>query len=136
MSGKWNIAIVGAGALGGHVGAYLTRAGERITFIDPWPQHVEKMRRDGLTLRGQTGPENFTVPVKAGMSNATSAVPSAATGTMPENKASGCCVGGSPMREEPTNRTGCSGRSSSSDSDVPAWRSARSSAALSYAQRR
>jgi len=65
MSGKWNIAIVGAGALGGHVGAYLTRAGERITFIDPWPEHVEKMRRDGLTLRGQTAPENFTVPVKA-----------------------------------------------------------------------
>ena len=65
MSAKWNIAIVGAGALGGHVGAYLTRAGERITFIDPWPEHVEKMRREGLTLRGQTGPENFTVPVKA-----------------------------------------------------------------------
>lgn len=65
MSGKWNIAIVGAGALGGHVGAYLARAGERITFIDPWPEHVEKMRSEGLTLRGQTGPENFTVPVKA-----------------------------------------------------------------------
>lgn len=65
MSDRWNIAIVGAGALGGHVGAYLTRAGERVTLIDPWPDHVEKMRRDGLTLRGQTAPENFTVPVKA-----------------------------------------------------------------------
>lgn len=62
---KKNIAIVGAGALGGHVGGYLTRNGERITFIDPWPEHVETMRRDGLTLRGQSAPENFTVPVKA-----------------------------------------------------------------------
>ena len=65
MSDKWNIAIVGAGALGGHVGGYLTKAGHRITLIDPWPEHVEKMRRDGLTLRGETAPENFTVPVNA-----------------------------------------------------------------------
>lgn len=65
MPSNWNIAIVGAGALGGHVGAYLTKAGERVTLIDPWPEHVEKMRRDGLTLRGQSAPENFTVPVKA-----------------------------------------------------------------------
>lgn len=65
MPGQRNIAIVGAGALGGHVGGYLTRNGERVTFIDPWPEHVETMRRDGLTLRGQSAPENYTVPVKA-----------------------------------------------------------------------
>ena len=65
MPGKRNIAIVGAGALGGHVGGYLMRNGERITLIDPWPEHVETMRRDGLTLRGQTAPENFNVKVKA-----------------------------------------------------------------------
>jgi 2-dehydropantoate 2-reductase len=65
MPGKRNIAIVGAGALGGHVGGYLARNGERITLIDPWPEHVETMRRDGLTLRGQTAPENFTTKVNA-----------------------------------------------------------------------
>lgn len=65
MPGKWNIAIVGAGALGGHVGGYLARNGERVTLIDPWPEHVETMRRDGLTLRGQTAPENFTTKVHA-----------------------------------------------------------------------
>lgn len=59
------IAIVGAGALGAHVGAYLTRDGRDITLIDPWPEHVEKMRSEGITLCGQTEPENFTVPVKA-----------------------------------------------------------------------
>ena len=31
------IAIVGAGALGGHVGAYLTREGHDVTLIDAWP---------------------------------------------------------------------------------------------------
>ena len=65
MPGKRNIVIVGAGALGAHVGGYLTRNGERITFVDPWPAHVETMRRDGLTLRGLTAPENFNVKVKA-----------------------------------------------------------------------
>lgn len=59
------IAIVGAGALGGHVGAYLTRDGHDITLIDPWPEHVERMRTTGLTLQGQTDPECFTVKVRA-----------------------------------------------------------------------
>jgi 2-dehydropantoate 2-reductase len=62
---KRRIAIVGAGALGGHVGGYLARAGQDVTLIDAWPEHVEAMRREGLTLRGQTAPENFTVPVNA-----------------------------------------------------------------------
>lgn len=59
------IAIVGAGALGGHVGGYLARDGRDVTLIDPWPEHVEAMRARGLELRGQTALENFTTPVKA-----------------------------------------------------------------------
>lgn len=59
------IAIVGAGALGGHVGAYLTREGYDITLIDPWPEHVEHMRARGLTLDGATEPECFTQAVNA-----------------------------------------------------------------------
>jgi len=58
------IAIVGAGALGGHVGAYLARDGRDVTMIDPWPEHVEHMRAHGLTLDGATEPECFTQPVK------------------------------------------------------------------------
>ena len=60
------IAIVGAGALGGHVGGYLARAGEDITFIDFWPENVETIRSKGITLVGQTEPECFTTaPVRA-----------------------------------------------------------------------
>lgn len=62
---KPKIAIVGAGALGGHVGAYLARDGRDVTLIDPWPEHVERMRAHGLTLEGQTEAECFTQPVKA-----------------------------------------------------------------------
>ncbi len=62
---KLKIAMVGAGALGAHVGGYLTRQGYDVHLIDPWPEHVEKMRSEGLTLRGQSAAENFTVKPKA-----------------------------------------------------------------------
>ena len=57
------IGIMGAGALGSYVGAVLSRLGEDGTFVDMWPEHVEKMRTDGLHVTGSQGP--FTVPVKA-----------------------------------------------------------------------
>lgn len=58
-----HIAIIGAGAVGGYVGGHLTRAGEDITLIDAWPEHVEAMRRDGLVLSGTQG--EHTVKVNA-----------------------------------------------------------------------
>ena len=57
------IAIVGAGAAGSYLGAFMTRAGEDITLIDQWPAHVEAMKAGGLKVTGSQGP--FTTPVKA-----------------------------------------------------------------------
>ena len=58
------IAIMGPGAVGSYVGAFLVQAGEDdITFIDMWPEHVEKMRAAGLRASGSQG--DFTVPVRA-----------------------------------------------------------------------
>ena len=57
------IGIMGAGALGSYVGAFLSKIGEDVTLIDMWPDHVEKMRTEGLQVTGSQGP--FTVPVKA-----------------------------------------------------------------------
>lgn len=59
------IVFVGAGALGGYVGGHLTRAGNDVTLIDPWPEHVESMRRNGLSLSGTTPAERCSVPVNA-----------------------------------------------------------------------
>ncbi|HSD99319.1 MAG TPA: 2-dehydropantoate 2-reductase N-terminal domain-containing protein, partial [Burkholderiales bacterium] len=59
------IVVMGAGAVGGYVGGHLTRAGHDVTLIDPWPEHVEAMRRDGLQLSGLTAAERHTVPVNA-----------------------------------------------------------------------
>ena len=57
------LAVLGAGAIGSIIGAYLTRAGNDVTLIDPWGEHVETMRRDGLRITALD--EEFTVPVTA-----------------------------------------------------------------------
>ena len=57
------IAIMGAGALGCYIGAFLIREGMDVTFIDMWPEHVETMRRDGLRVSGSQG--EFSVPATA-----------------------------------------------------------------------
>src|SRR5258708_30323990 len=55
------IAFVGAGALGGYVGGYFAHAGQDVTLIDPWPEHIETIRRHGLALTGLTPEEHLTV---------------------------------------------------------------------------
>jgi len=57
------IAVVGAGAIGAAIGAYLIKAGHDITLIDQWAAHIEKIRSDGLKLTDLDG--EFTVPARA-----------------------------------------------------------------------
>ena len=59
------IAIVGAGAVGGYTGAHMVQAGEDVTFIDPWPAHVDHMRQHGLRVTHAKDFPEFTVPVRA-----------------------------------------------------------------------
>ena len=55
--------VVGAGAIGGTVGARLARDGHDVLFCDADPAHVAAMNADGLTLEGPL--EQFTVPARA-----------------------------------------------------------------------
>src|ERR1700749_1413441 len=59
------IVIVGAGAVGGYAGAHMVQAGEDVTWIDPWPEHVEHMRKHGLRVTHAKDVPEFTVPVRA-----------------------------------------------------------------------
>jgi 2-dehydropantoate 2-reductase len=59
------IAIIGVGALGGYVGGHMAQAGEDVTFIDPWPQHIERMRSAGLCISHLRDVPEFTVKVRA-----------------------------------------------------------------------
>ncbi|MGE0698732.1 MAG: ketopantoate reductase family protein [Hyphomicrobiaceae bacterium] len=62
---KPRIVIVGAGAVGGYIGAHMTHAGHDVTVVDPWPEHVETMRTRGLSISGMTPEESLTVPMRA-----------------------------------------------------------------------
>lgn len=57
------ITIVGAGAIGGLAGAYMTRAGHDVTLTDRWEDHVDAMRSKGLFIDGVRG--GLSVPVTA-----------------------------------------------------------------------
>lgn len=54
--------VVGAGAIGGLVGAYLARAGHEVTLVDANARHVAAIRADGLRI---TGVAEFTVRLPA-----------------------------------------------------------------------
>jgi 2-dehydropantoate 2-reductase len=57
------ITIVGAGAIGGTVGAFLTDAGYDVTLVDVVPEHVRIMNERGLRITGIRGDRVF--PVRA-----------------------------------------------------------------------
>ena len=59
------IAVVGTGAVGAYTGGHLARTGQDVTFLDPWPEHVEYMKAHGIEIFGVTEAERFTVPVRA-----------------------------------------------------------------------
>src|SRR5215469_5032541 len=57
------ILIVGAGAIGGTIGAHLVRSGHSVIFVDRAGDHVARMREAGLEITGPLA--QFRVPVKA-----------------------------------------------------------------------
>lgn len=59
-----NIAIIGAGAIGSVVAAYLTKAGEDVTLIGRKDQ-VEAIQKNGLRVVGARGEETFPVQALA-----------------------------------------------------------------------
>jgi 2-dehydropantoate 2-reductase len=65
--------IIGAGAIGGLAGAFMTRAGHDVLLVDRWTEHVEALNRSGLRVDGVRGELSF--PVRA-------ATPAALTGPL------------------------------------------------------
>jgi len=49
------IAVIGVGAVGGYVGGMLARAGHDVVLVDAWPEHVERIKREGLQLKDPLG---------------------------------------------------------------------------------
>jgi 2-dehydropantoate 2-reductase len=57
------LTIIGAGAIGGTIGAHLIRDGHEVLLCDADPAHVEAINRRGLSICGPV--ENFTVRATA-----------------------------------------------------------------------
>ncbi len=55
------ITIIGAGAIGGTTGAYLTAAGYDVTLVDAVAEHVKVMNEQGLRVTGCRGDNTFKV---------------------------------------------------------------------------
>lgn len=57
------ITVIGSGAIGGVLGAYLAKAGEEVIFCDIVEDHINKINLEGLTIEGPD--ETFTVKGQA-----------------------------------------------------------------------
>ncbi|KAA1054137.1 ketopantoate reductase family protein [Azospirillum argentinense] len=57
------IAVLGAGAVGGYIGARLFAEGEDVTLVDGWAEHVAAVARSGLAITGARPEEDETVRV-------------------------------------------------------------------------
>ena len=57
------ITIIGAGAIGGTIGAHMIRAGHDVTLCDLDQSHVDAINKNGLRIEGPV--ENFTVSANA-----------------------------------------------------------------------
>ena len=55
MTNKLKITIVGAGAMGSLFGGLLAEGGADVTLLDPWKEHMDAVRRDGLKMIGHGG---------------------------------------------------------------------------------
>ncbi len=67
------IAVVGAGAVGGFVGGKLAAAGYDVVLVDAWPEHVEAVRKNGLTIAEPDGA--CSIPVRALHAHESASIP-------------------------------------------------------------
>jgi 2-dehydropantoate 2-reductase len=53
--------MVGAGAIGSFCGGMLAKASEDVTLIDGWPEHITKLKTDGLMISGTQGTHRIAI---------------------------------------------------------------------------
>lgn len=57
-----NICVIGAGRMGSLYGALLAKHGLQVTLYDPWRQHIETIRQNGLRIDGISGDLTIRIP--------------------------------------------------------------------------
>ena len=57
-----NMCIIGAGRMGSLYGALLAKSGLQVTLYDPWRQHIDIIRHNGLRIDGISGDLTIRIP--------------------------------------------------------------------------
>lgn len=60
----YNIAIAGAGAMGGRIGTQIKQAGYNVTLIDNWDDHIKKINDYGLEIQNESTTYNVNITAK------------------------------------------------------------------------
>lgn len=55
------VTMMGAGAMGGMIGGRLAAAGNEVWLVDVWKEHIDKIKKDGLTLETSKGTQILRV---------------------------------------------------------------------------
>ncbi|MGI9260606.1 MAG: ketopantoate reductase family protein [Woeseiaceae bacterium] len=50
-----HVVVLGAGAMGSLFGGLLAEGGLKVTLLDPWQEHIERIQKDGLKMVGFGG---------------------------------------------------------------------------------
>ena len=68
-----HVVVLGAGAMGSLFGGLLAEGGLEVTLVDPWKEHIEKIKKDGLQMVGFGGDRFIPIAATCDASEVTSA---------------------------------------------------------------
>jgi len=56
-----HVVVLGAGAMGSLFGGLLAEGGLRVTLVDPWQEHIDRIKQDGLKFVGFGGDRSVRI---------------------------------------------------------------------------
>jgi 2-dehydropantoate 2-reductase len=68
-----HVAVLGAGAMGSLFGGLLAEGGMKVTLIDPWQEHIDAIKADGLKMVGFGGDRYIPVGATTDAADVTAA---------------------------------------------------------------
>lgn len=68
-----HIVVLGAGAMGSLFGGLLAEGGAKVTLIDPWQEHIDAIKTDGLKMVGFGGDRYIPIGATSNASDVTAA---------------------------------------------------------------
>jgi 2-dehydropantoate 2-reductase len=68
-----HVVVLGAGAMGSLFGGLLAEGGLRVTLVDPWQEHIDAIKSDGLKMVGFGGDRSIPIGATSNAADVTDA---------------------------------------------------------------